>query len=180
MKPEFERRVPLTTVGTEPYRMAVEADDAERAALAKRFVLVAIDRLSATLELVAVRSTVEAHGHLSAAVVQSCVVTGEPVPAVIDQRFALRFVDQATFDAASLGPDSEVELSDDDCDTVAHDGIALDVGEAVAQTLGLALNPFPRCDTDGDGEAERVWRTGDEPKPFAALEQLLGKHDSRS
>ena len=38
----------------------------------------------------------------------------------------------------------EIELSEDDCDTVFYTGGAIDLGEAAAETLALALDPFPR------------------------------------
>ena len=61
-----------------------------------------------------------------------------PLTATIDEPVALRFVDN--FGAV----DGEIELSDDALDTVPIDGGAVDLGEAAAETLALALDPFPR------------------------------------
>jgi hypothetical protein len=49
---EFARPVPLTRLGGEPFHQHIVADEAERAALARRFELVALDRLEAEVELV--------------------------------------------------------------------------------------------------------------------------------
>src|SRR3546814_10611416 len=47
--PEFSRAIRLDTIGEQPRRIEIEADAAERAALAARFGLIAIDRLAAAL-----------------------------------------------------------------------------------------------------------------------------------
>ena len=166
--PEFTRRIGLDTIGTVARPVAIKAAEAERQALARRFGIVAIEALSARAELVSVGGGIEARGRLSARVVQSCVVSGEPVPARIDEDFALRFVEPAL-----LTPEGdEIELTDTDCDLLAIEGGAVDLGEAVAQSMALALDPFPRVDA-GEGE-ERVWRAGEEKGAFAGLKGLLG------
>jgi uncharacterized metal-binding protein YceD (DUF177 family) len=106
---------------------------------------------------------------LTARVVQSCVVTAEPVAAQIDEPFKLRFVAPELMASDA----EELELSDTDCDLIEVDNGAIDLGEAVAQTLGLALAPFPRCQTERAREDERKWVAGDESGPFAALKGLL-------
>ena len=50
--PEFSRRVKLARIGAEPYRQQISATDDERAALARRFDLVSLDRLDAAVELI--------------------------------------------------------------------------------------------------------------------------------
>ncbi|MEI9850200.1 MAG: YceD family protein [Sphingomonas sp.] len=79
-----------------------------------------------------------ARGHLSAEVTQACVVTGDPVPAKIEEDFDLRFAPEPGDGA------EEIELSDAECDTVFYSGNAIDPGRAAAETLALALDPFPR------------------------------------
>ena len=72
-------------------------------------------------------------------VVQACIASDEPVPARIDEPFILRFVPEST-----LAQGDEIELSEADCDTLPYDGKVIELGEAVAETLALALDPFPR------------------------------------
>ena len=43
-----------------------------------------------------------------------------------------------------MQPDEEVELVESDCDVVFHDGSAIDLGSAIADTLALGLDPYPR------------------------------------
>ena len=89
--PEFSRPVRVDTLGAEPRTMTIEADEAERAALARRFGLVAIDRLAADAALVRDGEEVVATGRIAAAVTQSCVASAEPVAAAVDEPFELRF-----------------------------------------------------------------------------------------
>jgi uncharacterized metal-binding protein YceD (DUF177 family) len=168
--PEFSRRYTLDSLGSAPRKVSIEATAEECAAVAARFGLVALESLTATATLTASARGIEATGRMAAKVVQSCVVTAEPVAALIDEPFTLRFVEPDL-----LASDAEeTELSDDDCDLIEIDSGAIDLGEAVAQTLGLALDPFPRCAEERAREDERKWVAGEEAGPFAGLKGLLG------
>lgn len=170
MKPEFSRRFTLDSIGSTPRSVSIEASSDECAAVAARFDLVALRALHATVTLTASALGIEAGGRLTADVVQSCVVTGEPVAARIDEGFTLRFVDPEIL----VGGSEEIELSDDDCDLIAMEGDAVDLGEAVAQTLGLALDTFPRSKAEQAREEERKWMAGEDAGPFAGLKGMLG------
>ncbi len=170
MKPEFSRTFALDTLGTAPRSVAIEADAGERAALARRFELVSVESLRAKADLVVRAAGIDAVGTMEARVTQACVVTDEPVQATLEVPFSLRFVDPIALAAG----EEEVELHDADLDVVAHDGGAIDLGEAVAQTLGLSLDPFPRS-RNAPPEGESVWRAGPDAGPFAALKGLLGE-----
>ena len=101
--------------------------------------------------------------------VQSCSVTGDPVPVAIDEPVDLLFV------AEPGDAQDEIELSEDACDTMFHDGAAIDLGEAAAETMALALDPFPR----GPGAEACLKQAGvlgeEEAGPFAALAALKDK-----
>jgi hypothetical protein len=60
--------------------MVLIANEAERKALARRFALVAVDRLEATLTLTREGEVVTATGRLRADFVQSCAISGEDLP----------------------------------------------------------------------------------------------------
>lgn len=137
---EFSRPVKLDTIGDRPRDLAVEANEAERAALTARFGLAALDSLSGDVRFHKTAAGIRAGGTIRAKVAQPCIATREPVPQTIEERFDLLFVPAAT----ESGED-EIELSAADCDIVEHDGQAIDLGEALAQTLSLALDPFPRA-----------------------------------
>lgn len=169
MTPEFSRRYPLDSIGSTPRTVTIEANADELAAVAARFDLVTLDKLTATATLTASALGIEVSGLLTARIVQSCVVTAEPVMAQIEEPFTLRFVEPELMASDA----EELELSDADCDLIEVDKGAADLGEAVAQTLGLALDPFPRCETERAREEERKWVAGEEAGPFAALKGLL-------
>ncbi|MFW2831448.1 YceD family protein [Sphingomonas sp. ID0503] len=173
MTPEFSRPVRIDTIGDAPRHLAIEADESERRRLAGRFRLVSLDVLSAEADVSRDAIGILAIGRIRASVVQSCVASGEPVPARIDAPFRLRFVADAV-------EGDEVELSEDDCDTVFYEGGEVDLGEAAAETLSLELDPFPRAPN-----AEAVLReagvvsedeaTGGAFDALKALKDKLGK-----
>ena len=140
MTPEFSRTVRIDTIGATPRAMTIEADESERAALARRFGLLGIDRLEAELELSRRGERVGGKGRIRSAVTQACVVTGLPVPAKVDEPFEIEFRPET-----GASPDEEVELSEGEMDVVFYDGALIDIGEAVAETLSLSLDPYPRA-----------------------------------
>src|SRR5690348_3151424 len=73
-------------------RLDLTADDAERRSIADRLDLAGLDRLEAHVSLSRTGPVVRAEGRLLASLEQSCVVTGEPVAAHVDEPFALLFM----------------------------------------------------------------------------------------
>ena len=113
------------------------------------------------------RSQVRATGRIRAALEQSCVASGETVPAAIDEPFELLFLPEP-----QGRPDEEVELGENELDSLFHDGAAIDLGTAVADTLALALDPFPRGpNADAALKAAGVL-SEEQAGPFAALAAL--------
>lgn len=169
--PEFSRIIDVRYI--EPKPQTYTATPEECAALARRFGLVAIHSLSATLTLTREASAVLAKGRLVSAIVQSCAVSAEDLPVRIDEPLALRFVPAAAIEAT---PDEEVELTEDILDDIPYTDERFDLGEELAQSLALAIDPFAV-----GPEAEQVRAAGllgDEPSgPFAALAALKKKQD---
>lgn len=171
--PEFSR--PLTLDAARRTREPVEvmADAAERGALAARFDLVALDRLTATLSVVVEGRTILLDGALAAEAVQACVATGEPVPAHVNAPVALKLV--PADELATTEADAEIELADEELDIIDYDGAAIDLGEIAAQTLALALDPWPRHpDADAILKAAGV-KSEAEAGAFGALAALRDK-----
>lgn len=176
IRSEFPRPIRLDVIGQAAHDVGFAADEAERSALAARFALASLDSLEVQAAVRREGTTVFAEGRIHASVVQSCVATGRPLPAKIAERFTLRFVPEA-----EAADQEEIELSDADCDTLAYAGGAIDLGEAAAETLLLALDPFPRC-PDADETLRRAGvipedEVADLPEeeaanPFAALKAL--------
>lgn len=170
MTPEFSRPVRIDSVGEKPRAITITAEPDERAALARRFGLVSIERLETDCAVRRENERLFVEGRLRGEVVQSCVASGEPLPASLDIPFSLRFVPEESAEAAD-----EVELSAEDCDTLVYEGGVIDLGEVAAETLALSLDPFPRSpDADAVLKQAGVLEEG-EAGPFAALKGLRDK-----
>ena len=155
-------------------RLDLAADEGERASIAKRLDLASLDRLEAHVCLDRSGDVVRAHGRLVASLDQSCVVTGEPVAAHVDEAFALLFVPEPTNGAAG----DEIELGTSDLDVVFHDGAAIDLGGALADTLALSLDPYPRSAGADAALKEAGVLTEEQASPFAVLAGLKKNSDS--
>lgn len=149
-------------------RIDLVADDGELAAIAKRLALPRIDRLEAHVSLSKTGDVVRASGRLGASLSQSCVVTNDPVPARVDEPFDLVFMPEP-----SAGkPDDDIELGETDCDVIFHDGAVIDLGGAIADTLALGLDPYPRSAAADAALKEAGVLTEEQASPFAALAKL--------
>ena len=155
-------------------RLDLVADDGERRIVAKRLDLGSLDRLDAHVTLSRKGEMVRATGRLAAALEQSCAVTGDPVPAHVDEPFDLLFMPEPT----SGKPEQEVELGAEDCDVVFHDGAVIDLGSAIADTLALSLDPYPRSASADAALKEAGILSELEASPFAALAKLKRSDDS--
>lgn len=169
MTPEFSRPVPLDSISEAPRALAIEANPAERAALASRFGLKSVERLEGELRLLRRAAGIYAEGRLRAEVVQACVVTDEPLPLSLDEEFTIRFA------PAGEPAGDEIELSAEECDTVFYEGGAIDLGEALAETMALSLDPFPRSPNADAALKEAGVLSEAEAAPFGALAGLRDK-----
>lgn len=166
---EFARPERIDTIGEGARTIIVSADATERAALAVRFGLAEIALLRGEFSVRRDAGDIVAHGRIVAQVTQRCVVTAEPIAAQIDEPVALRFVTEA----ADAG--DEIELTAEALDVIAYSGESIDLGEVAAETMALALDPFPR-----GANAESVLRDAGvlkegEVGPFSALAALKAK-----
>jgi uncharacterized metal-binding protein YceD (DUF177 family) len=144
-----------------PQICKIDCEESECAALAARFGFAAVARLSARLK---VKRAGPGHwnvtGRLQAEVTQLCGVTGEPVPESVDFTIEERYCR-----ASEEGIDIDVSL---DGFEPLVDG-AIDLGEVVAQTLAISVNPWPRS-----VDAPHSFAVGESEKehPFAGLAAL--------
>lgn len=176
MTPEFSRTIEADTISESPRRIEIAADETERRRLAGRFALKAIDSLAADIQLARRAGIIHADGQVSADVIQSCVVTDEPLPAHVIAPLAVRFVP----DGHGASPDEEVELSADDCDTLPLESGKIDLGELAAETLALALDPFPRSAAADVAMEQAGLGSEEDMGPFAALKALKERMEKGS
>ncbi|MPY69366.1 MAG: DUF177 domain-containing protein [Alphaproteobacteria bacterium] len=181
--PEFSLVVHPSELPAGGRRYVLEAGPKERAALASRFGLVSIEAFTAEMELERVPGGdfLRLKGRLRADVVQSCVVTLEPVRAAVDE----------TVDILYAADPGGAEAFEDDMtrDVELLEGDSLDIGEIAAEEMALMLDPYPRApgaslealgpslparlreEIEGAGTAEREGRRA----PFEILAAMKRK-----
>ena len=110
----------------------------------------------------------QVEGRFEAEVEQECVVTLEPVSNRVADRFAIVFADQV----APVKPDLSMEAEADEEAEPLVDG-SFDLGEAVAELVGLAIDPYPRAPgAVFEAPAELAEQ---KESPFAVLRRLSAK-----
>ena len=142
---ELPRTVDCRSLEEAPRHLSIEATAGERAAIADRLDLLALDSLEAELTLERRPGRrVAVTGAVKADVRQACVVTLEPVAAMVEGPFSILYCPGAAADADADRPDVVLALEDDDWPEPLIDN-RIDVGEAIVQHLALALDPYPRA-----------------------------------
>lgn len=171
--PEFSRTVRIDTLGTAPRAIAIEANEAEREALARRFGFVSLSSLTANIDVSRREDIVIVRGTLSAALAQSCVATGVPVEERVEEGFEVEFRPHP-----ATAAEEEIELGEAEMDVIFYDGALADLGEAAAETLSLSVQPFPRSPAAEDALREAGVKNEEQARedssPFAALKGKLG------
>jgi Large ribosomal RNA subunit accumulation protein YceD len=142
----FSRMMRVDALPKEGQTVSIEANSAEREALAAFLNLPSIEALSASLALMrstngGVRVIGAVHGELT----QVCVVSLEPFPATVDEEIDVRFAPRADGGGAR-GPAAEAEtfsmMDESEPDPIV-DG-KIDLGALAAEFLALGLDPYPR------------------------------------
>ena len=165
--PEFSRTVKLRAIRQEP--LSLEADAAERAALAARFGISAIDSLHAAITLDPDGDRIAASGRLQAAIVQACAISGDDFPVAIDEDLEFVFVPAGREASAQEG--EEIELEREQLDEIEYHGDSFDLGEAIAQSLALAIDPY--AEGPGADAAREQAGLGTEDAPSGPLAEAL-------
>lgn len=169
--PEFSEILKLSNVGSAPIKSKIAASAAQCSALASRFDLPSIQSLFADYMVKAENDRIVFTGSMTAKLHQLCAISGQKFPVTITEPFNIAFVEKT--DVESL--DQEVELDADDCDILEFENAQFDIGEALAQTLYLALDPYPRG-PNADIAAKKL-TSEEEAGPFGALAALKDKLD---
>ena len=184
VKPEFSRIAHLSGLPDEGMTVMIEATAEERQGLAQRFDVVAVEKLTAevTLRPNRGRTRWQLGSRVLAQVVQTCVVTLDPVPVNSEFGFKRQYV-AGLDEKAPAEPEhecTEVLSLDQDDPPEPLSGDVIDVGEAVAEEFGLVLDPFPRA--PGVAFGEYSVGPGDErtsAKTFAALAALRSSDNEK-
>ena len=149
----------------------LEAGEAQRAALARRFGVTGIDRLDAQVAFAPKDDAIMARGTFDATIRQPCAVTGDPLSYDVHDDFTLRFV--AEDKLGEYEEDTEFELTEDDLDEIEYDGETIDIGEAIAQELGLAIDPYREGEGADAARAETGIESDEEREVSGPLAEAL-------
>ncbi len=157
---------PILAIPSQGLEATRQADEAQRAELAQRLGILQVDELKVSYRIeVCGKRSYQLSGALTARVVQSCVVTLDPVTSTLVEDIDTQFRDQEQVVAADQGEQAILAL--EDVEPIDHDQI--NVGGVVIDVLLTALDPYPRAvgarlePTEPEGD--------DDPQqgPFAAL-----------
>ena len=170
--PEFSRPVAIAELDEKGESRAIEADAAERAALAARFDLPAIHALAATVRIRPAREKghYEVQGAFTARLDQRCVRTLETFTADVGESFSRTYVLPEY--APELPVELELEADEPEPPEVIADGV-IDIGELTAQSLSLALDPWPhKPGSEAVDFSYPAEESPAKPSPFAALKKI--------
>jgi len=175
-RPPFSYRVRVGHVSHNPIEVRIEADERERAALAKLWDILGVQALTAELKVRRWKKDgVKVMGTVHAEVTQACVVTLEPVAEVIDEEIEEMFVPEGSALARIPANDAgEIILDPDGPDLPEQfSGDEIDIGAFVAEMAAMALDPYPRrSDVEFAGHVESDAVEDRKPSPFAVLKNL--------
>ena len=139
----FSRPINVEALPRDGLDQKIEATPAEREAVAKLNGLEAIDELSASFTVKRSGRGVRVTGSVHAAVTQTCIVTLEPVPAILDEPVDVRFEPERDARAKGRAEPETVSMEDVDAPDPIVDG-KIDLGALAAEFMVLGLDPYPR------------------------------------
>jgi hypothetical protein len=142
----LSRPIRVDNLPKEGQVVRIEADAAERAALAALNGLPEIATFTATLDVTkASGGAVLVTGAVHAELTQVCVVSLEPFPGIVDEPIDVRFAPAAEENAPRrpAGEDDAIAIGDEDEPDPIVDG-KIDLGALAAEFFALGLDPYPR------------------------------------
>jgi len=163
---EFSRPLDVTRVPPQGSTERILAEPAECAALAARFGLPAIHNLAAELKVSRWRGEgLRIEGRFSADLDQICVVSLEAFRSTLSDTFESYFLP-----AGRKAGKDEAAIEEGDAEPF-EDGV-IDMGEAVAEAMALALDPYPKKPGISFEDIVEDTDSSQEQNPFAGLSQL--------
>ena len=167
--------LPAAEVSREVAKYTLKATDSQLKDLETRFSVVSIEAIEASVKVYTREGPgIMVEGSVKAQLVQSCITTLKDVPETIDTPLTLLLVDSET---ANRMDEDESFMANEEPEYDALEGDTVDIGEIVAQTVAISLNPYPRAEgaTLSSGKNKNI--SVNEPElekknPFAILQKL--------
>jgi uncharacterized metal-binding protein YceD (DUF177 family) len=169
----FSHILSLDQISDKIQDVKLSADTAQCAALAIELDLPSIESLQATLAVHAVEDGVAIKGRFTAVFHYACRVTRDPFPGTLSEPI------NVVFTTGDLPDPTSEEYVLSTVEMLPLEDQSVDLGQLVAESLTLALDPFPR----GPGADEALAALGilteeqarAESSPFAALQGQVGQ-----
>lgn len=161
----------LDSMPAEGRGLVLSADAEDRAALATRLEISAVDRLDVKLHADKFRGGMRVHGRLDSVIVQPSVVSLEPVTQTISEPVDRVFLPggEKHF-AGAAGAEVFVDLEGDDIPD-HFEGPEADLTELIVETLALAIDPYPHAEGETVGAVD-VIEDNESTSPFSSLKAL--------
>jgi uncharacterized metal-binding protein YceD (DUF177 family) len=171
MAPEFSRPLAVERIASTGTELTIEASAEERAALARRFDIPAVHAFSATFVATPWRrGGVQVRGEFAAEVEQLSVVSLEPFTSEVGEP-VVRYYQAETGPGHYPDVLSVESLEDEEPEVIS--GGSIDLGEIAAESLALALDPYPRKPGEVfEPETAQQAEERRQDNPFAVLSQL--------
>jgi hypothetical protein len=144
--PPFSRPIKVEAIPRDGLETSIEADEAERAALAKFNGLPGVGKLAASFALkLGAGGSVRVRGEIHADVTQICVVSLESFEASLVEPVDVRFAParEEGSHGASRGESDALKFEREDEPDPIIDG-KIDLGVLASEFLTLGLDPYPR------------------------------------
>lgn len=181
MRPEWSHWVEADKIPDKGQFVKITAPEAEAGDLARRLGVEALDDLRADVRIEREKSgLLHVAGVVRGRVIQSCVVTGDPVATAIEEEFDGWYADEESpvslnkirHNRMAQKADIEIQLLDEKDDPEALVNGKIDIGELAAQYLSLAVPAYPHKDGvmhDVTTDEVPLNKKAARPNPFAAL-----------
>lgn len=160
---DFSRPIKVEEIPAAGLDVSIEADAAERSAIARRNDLVELAKLAAEFKLRMLgRGEVKVTGLLKAAITQTCVVSLDP--------FSTEIISEIDVDFAPPRPGGAENARIEDPDPIV-DG-RIDLGALAEEFLVLGLDPYPRKPGVQFDESKLDKESNATASPFEPLRKL--------
>ncbi len=155
LPPEWPHLFPVSELEKGQNRVTISPTEDQKAALCRRLDVDGIESLEAEMKLQPDKSgRVHVTGMVKAGILQSCVVSGDPVHSDVHEEFEAWFADpEAAVSLEKARRDRQIKKGNvelpvlderDDPDAIIDGNI--DLGELATQYLSLGINPYPHAE----------------------------------
>jgi uncharacterized metal-binding protein YceD (DUF177 family) len=176
--PVFSRHVAAQDVPDRGTHVVLDADEAQRAEIARHLGIPEVLSFNAQLHVTPFRrSGLAVRGTVEAEIVQVCGVSLEPFPTKVVEAVDATFVPESDLPTPDDAPGAEHEADLNAPEALENGGV--DVGMLAVEHLALGMDPYPRSPDAGEPKVEEASST-ETHKPFAGLQSLLTKGADKS